>query len=180
MPRPWAAIAGLAALAVLAAPAGARAPVTAQARLAGRFALTGRVTYALSIPGEHTGQQVSRTWVFTARCPSGRCARELLVRGRGPGMPRVSLTLALRGPGYYVGRGVFYAPLRCGGRIYRPGERVHYRVGVRITAAGPVLGQLLATSIRASYASGTRDNLTPCVALIGQRDAATYQGSLAG
>jgi hypothetical protein len=158
--------------------AGARAPFAVPARLQGTFAMTGQISRAVNVPGERAGHRVSRTWVFTSLCPTGPCAQVLVVRGRGRGVPRVKAVLTLHSPGYYIGQAVFYAPLRCGSRIYRPGERVHYRLAVRITAATPVAGQAMATTLVASYASGTRDNMTPCVDPVGQRDAASYAGAL--
>lgn len=150
-----------------------------QARLAGLFTMHGVVTFAQSIPGEHTGEHISRRWVFAPACTTGACSRIKLTRGRGIGLPTVSVELVRRSRGYYVGSGIFYAPLICGGRTYRPGERVHYTVSVRVTAAELIDGQLVADAIRASYSSRLRDNLTPCVGLFGQADAARYTGVLA-
>lgn len=147
-----------------------------QPRLQGAFAMTGRITAAVNIPGERAGQSVSRTWVFTPKCAAGACAQVLLGRTRGPGLPPINVLLTFQSPGFYTARGTFYAPLRCAGRTHRPGERVQYRVGVRITATATVNGQLVVTAMRASYTSGRRDNLTRCVAPIGQRDSAQYTG----
>ena len=175
---------GVAVLTALTAPIAYAAPVRrgqpplppGQPRLQGAFAMTGRITAAVNIPGEHAGQTVSRTWVFTPKCGTDACAQVVLGRTRGPGLPPVSVLLSFQSPGFYTARGTFYAPLRCGGRTYRPGERVQYRIGVRVTATATVNGQLVVTAMRASYTSGRRDNLTRCVAPVGQRDSAQYTG----
>ena len=167
-----------AALCATAAGSGEAAASARQPRLAGLFSMNGLITYALSIPGEHAGQHVSRRWVFAPGCATGACAKVKLTRGRGVGLPRVTVELVRRSPGYYVANGVFYAPLRCNGQIYRPGERVHYTVAVRVTATEMINGKLVVSAIRASYTSGLRDNLTPCVGLLGQADAARYTGVL--
>lgn len=174
--------AGLAAACILLAAAGtgAAAAPSGQARLAGSFAMSGVITRARSIPGEHAGEKVSRTWVFNPSCASGPCDRIQLIRGRGRGLSRVAVTLRLRSPGYYTGAGTFYAPLRCAGRVHRPGERVHYTVAVRVTGTELAGGQLVVSAVRATYASHRRDNLTPCVAVLGQADVARYRGQLTG
>ncbi len=154
--------------------AGGAVPVpTSAARLTGTFLLAGRVTVADNVAGEHRGQGVRRTWIFTANCPAGPCATVTLVRRRVMGTDR--LMLRRTAPGYYVGYASFYRGLRCGSGIYRRGERVPFRITVRITQALVVNGQVLASRINASYRNQVRYNLTPCVAYLGH-DAASYHG----
>jgi hypothetical protein len=101
----------------------------------------------------------------------------VLVRQRGGGTD--SLVLHRTAPARYTGKGTFYAPLRCAGRKYRRGERVPFKVVVRVTAAMTSNGIVVATALRATYANPARVNLTPCVAFPGH-DAATYRGQLVG
>jgi hypothetical protein len=167
-----AAIPGVAVDAALAA----TAPLTARARLHGVFALAGRVTAADAIPGEQAGQQLYRTWAFTSACASGQCAAVALVRQRGTTADK--LTLRRQQPGYYVGSGAFYAPLRCGAVTWARGARVGFTIAVRVTAA--VSGRaVIATRVNATYTNTSRTNLTPCVGALG-RDAASYHGHLVG
>jgi hypothetical protein len=149
-------------------------PSISAARLGGTFLLAGTVTTADTVAGEHSGESVHRTWVFTPACASGPCGKVALVRDRAKGSDR--LTLHRTGPGYYVGYSNFYRPLRCGSGIYRRGERVPFRITVRITQAlVNSSGQVIASRIRASYRNQVRYNLTPCVAYLGH-DAASYHG----
>jgi hypothetical protein len=156
--------------------AGAATPATGGARLTGTFLITGRVTIADNVSGEHPGQTVHRSWVFTPACASGACGMITLVRGRAKGSDR--LVLHRRAPGYYVGYSNFYRPVKCGSGIYRRGERVPFRITVRITQVQVSGGQTTVTQISASYRNQVRYNLTPCVAYLGH-DSATYQGHLA-
>jgi hypothetical protein len=146
------------------------------ARLQGTFLLAGKVTVADNIRGEHVGEMVLRAWTFTPRCAAGACRTVTLVRRRSSGSDR--LLLSLRGPGYYVGSGSFYAPLRCGSRTYSKGEAAPFTITVRVTAAAISAGAIVATRVRASYMNRSRTNLTPCVAPPGD-DAASYHGHLA-
>jgi hypothetical protein len=162
-----------------AAASGAAGAVTppaltpANARLEGEFLLKGRVTVAVNVRGEHAGDNVSRTWAFTPTCPTGPCQTIGLVRRRATGSD--SLLLRLQSPGYYVGTGSFYAPLRCGGRVWRRGATVPFTIAVRVTNVVLAGGEVVAISIQASYANRSRSNRTPCVAALGH-DAATYSG----
>jgi hypothetical protein len=88
----------------------------------------------------------------------------ILVRQRANGTDR--LTLHKDGPNAYAGAGRFYAPLRCAGRIYRPGQSVPFKITVHVTATD---------HLNATYVNGTRINLTPCIAVLGH-DAARYTG----
>jgi hypothetical protein len=153
---------------------GPTAPV-ATARLQGAFQLTGRVRVAVGVQGERAGQFVNRVWTFMAPCASGPCTTVVLSRQRPPSTDMV--TLAERAPGSYAGSGIFYAPLRCGARVYPAGERVQYQLTVTVTAAELVGAGAVATSVSATYASQARTNLTPCV-FAPQHDAAVYAGGL--
>jgi hypothetical protein len=146
---------------------------TPDARLQGQFLLAGRVAVAAHVPGEHVGQVVSRTWSFTPGCPAGPCATVTLVRTRASGVDTV--TLYRRGPGYYAGSGSFFAPLRCAGRTYPNGAAVPFTITVRVTRTLPAPWPLLASRVSATYVNRSRQNLTPCVAVLGH-DAATYHG----
>jgi hypothetical protein len=149
-------------------------PTPGTARLQGQFALTGRVTVAKNVRGEHVGQQVKRTWIFTPQCPVGACQTISLVRRRGAGSD--SVQLRRRSPGYYVGTGSFFAPLQCGRDVWRRGASVPFTITVRVTAAALAGSEVVATRISASYTNRARVNRTPCVAVLGH-DAATYRGT---
>jgi hypothetical protein len=155
----------------------AATPLTARARLQGVFALAGRVTVADSIPGEQTGQTITRTWAFGSKCSSGPCSTVTLIRQRGTATDAV--TLRKRQPGYYVGSGGFYAPLRCGQTTYPRGALVPFTIAVRVTAAVRSGNVVVATRVRATYTNSSRQNLTPCVGALGH-DAASYHGHLVG
>lgn len=162
-----------------AAPASATTPGSgaAAARLQGTFAMTGRVTVARFVRGEHRGQIVQRSWSFAPGCAAGPCPAVVLTRLRAGGTDTV--VLKQRRPGVYSGRGRFYRPLRCGHRIYRPGERIPFVITVTIT--GTIVdptGATVASAISATYVNPRRVNLTPCVAGLGH-DAARYSGQLA-
>ncbi len=170
----WALIAAASA-AAQAPPAPPQPAPPAAARLEGPFLLAGRVTVATDVLGEHVGQRVSRRWTFTSPCPTGPCAQVALVRARAGG--RDHMILRQVSPGYYVGTGSFYSPLRCGTHIYSRGELVPFRITVRITAAEVLAGADVASTVRASYTNTSRTNLTACVGILGH-DAASYQGQL--
>lgn len=155
--------------------AGASAPVPiAAARLTGSFVLAGRVTVADNISGEHRGEVVQRTWTFSSSCAAGPCSRVTLVRQRARGSDR--LVLHRQAPGYYVGYSNFFRPVRCGSRVYRPGERVPFRITVRVTQALLATGgTVIASRVNATYRNQVRYNLTPCVAYLGH-DAASFHG----
>jgi hypothetical protein len=133
-------------------------------QLQGTFQMTGTVTVATNVRGEHVGQVVHRTWTFTPSCPAAPCATVILVRQRANGTDR--LTLHEDGPHAYAGDGRFYAPLRCAGRIYRPGQAVPFRITVHVTATD---------HLKATYVNDARINLTPCIGVLGH-DAARYAG----
>jgi hypothetical protein len=166
---------------VLAAPSAslAAAPTPpspfASARLQGQFRLAGRVTVAAHVVGEHVGDPVLRTWTFVSPCTAGPCRTVGLARTRAAGID--GLVLQELAPAYYVGHGSFYAPLRCGKRIYPNGGYVPFTISVTITAATVVNGVVIATAVNATYLNRARINLTRCFAVLG-RDAATYQGQL--
>jgi hypothetical protein len=154
------------AIVVLAATLGFAAGAAAQTapQLQGTFQMTGTVTVAANVRGEYVGQVVQRTWTFTPLCATAPCASVRLVRQRATGTD--TLTLQQTGPGTYTGAGEFFAPLRCMGRIYNPGQAVPFQITVGITATG----QLTAT-----YVNRARINLTRCIGVLGH-DAARYTG----
>ncbi len=153
----------------------AQPPLTGTARLEGQFQLTGRITVAHHVLGEQVGETVVRTWAFTPLCPVGPCQFVALTRQRGAGTD--SLVLHITAPDEYTGAGAFYAPLRCGKRIFPEGESVPFTIRVQITGASLVDGALVTTQLGATYTNRKRTNLTRCVAVPGH-DAAVYQGTL--
>ncbi|MDQ6811070.1 MAG: hypothetical protein M3Z95_04115 [Actinomycetota bacterium] len=158
-----------------AAAGSAEAQPSPPARLQGAFTMTGVVTVAHHVPGEHVGQQVTRTWTFAPLCPTVPCTTVQVLRTRINGSDTVVLNL--RPGGFYAGRGIFYLPLRCAGRRYPHGEQVPFKLTVRVTGKAVVNGTVIATGIVATYRNRTRKNLTPCVAVLGH-DAASYGGTL--
>lgn len=167
--------AGAAALAGLPAPAAAQSSPLGTARLAGQFAMSGQVTSAVHVRDERRGQSVRRTWTFTPLCAAGACDQISLLRQRAAGSDR--LVLVREGPAHYTGRGSFYVPLRCDGRLYRRGELVPFTIDVRVTHATAFGPAPAADAINATYTNRSRRNLTPCVAIPGH-DAAQYRGQL--
>jgi hypothetical protein len=159
------------AVATFAGAASAQAP-TSDALLKGAFRMSGRVTVASNVRGERVGQLVTRTWTFTPQCASAPCPTVQLVRGRGNGTD--TLTLQQTRTGAYAGSGLFYAPLRCSGRIYPRGQEIPFRISVRITATDGTR----ASAISATYVNRERTNLTPCIGVLGH-DSARYVGLLA-
>jgi hypothetical protein len=151
------------------------APISA-ARLQGRFQLAGRITTAVNVAGERRRQTFSRIWTFTPGCAAGPCTSVTLTRPRAGGSDTVVLTE--RKPGQYAGRGQFYAPLRCRGRVNPRGELVPFEITVTITSAVvDSSGGVLAGRINAAYTNRGRRNLTRCVEPP-SHDAATYHGHL--
>jgi hypothetical protein len=170
---------GLGPLAMLAVPSPAAAatappdPLAAQARLGGAWAMLGQVTRAVGIPGERRGETVSRTWTFTPLCPVGQCPTVALQRNRSAGTD--SLVLTRRSPGYYMGTGSFYAPVRCHRVSYRKGQLVPFTITVRITAAVAAGAAVDATRVTATYRNRKRIGLTRCVSPPSY-DSASYVG----
>jgi hypothetical protein len=162
---------------VLLATAGLSASASAQppapdAPLRGSFQMSGKVTAARDVRGEHVGQLVVRTWTFTPQCSIAPCASIQLTRGRASGTD--TLTLERTGPETYAGSGLFYAPLRCSGRIYARGQEIPFRITVRVTATNGTA----VSAISATYVNRERTNLTPCIGVLGH-DSARYVGQLA-
>ncbi len=169
------ALVGCAVLATAAAASG-QPPVPAT-QLQGTFQMAGTVTDAQYVRGEHVGETVQRSWTFTPLCSVGTCPTVRLVRNRARGIDRLTLTAV--GPRAYAGTAQFYAPLRCAGRIQRPGQAIPFQIRVHVTAIGPAPGGgTMATAITATYTNTSRLNLTRCVAVLGH-DAASYTGTLA-
>jgi hypothetical protein len=154
-----------------AASAAAQTPAT-DALLKGTFQMSGRVTGAKNVRGERVGQVVTRTWTFTPQCAAAPCAAVQLVRARANGTD--TLTLEQTRTGAYAGSGVFYAPLRCSGRLYPNGQEIPFRITVRVTATNGTV----ASAISATYVNRKRTNLTPCIGVLGH-DSARYTGLLA-
>jgi hypothetical protein len=155
-----------------AAGAGAQAatpPPDPAAQPQGTFQMSGTVTVAQNVRGEHVGQVVARTWAFAPGCQAAPCATLRLVRNRKTGAD--TLTLKRTRPGTYSGTGVFYAPLRCSGRIYPRGEEIPFRITVRVTASNGTA----ASAISARYVNRQRTNQTPCIGVLGH-DSARYTG----
>jgi hypothetical protein len=157
-------------LAGAAGVASAQGP-TSDALLKGTFQMSGRVTVADNVRGERVGQVVTRTWTFTPQCATAPCATVQLVRGRAAGTD--TITLQQTPAGTYTGSGLFYAPLRCSGRIYPRGQEIPFRITVRITATNGSE----ASAISANYVNRRRTNLTPCIGVLGH-DSAHYVGLL--
>ncbi|MGN6871353.1 MAG: hypothetical protein ACTHMY_23395 [Solirubrobacteraceae bacterium] len=168
---PRIAAASVLAILAVAGPASAQTPTT-DALLKGKFQMSGRVTVAHNVRGEWVGQVVTRTWTFIPQCATAPCAAVQLVRGRSGGTD--TLTLQQTPTGSYTGSGLFYAPLRCSGRIYPQGQEIPFRITVRITATNGAV----ASAISASYVNRERTNLTPCIGVLGH-DSAHYVGLLA-
>jgi hypothetical protein len=165
-------LAAASVLAILASAGAASAQTpTRDALLTGRFQMSGRVTVAQNVRGERVGQVVTRTWTFVPQCATAPCDAVQLVRGRANGTD--TLTLQQTPTGTYAGAGVFYAPLRCSGRIYPRGQEIPFRITVRITATNGTA----ASAISASYVNRERTNLTPCIGVLGH-DSAHYVGLL--
>jgi hypothetical protein len=150
----------------------------AHIRLAGAFTMTGRITAAHAVAGEHVGETVTRTWTFLPTCPAGQCLIEGLERSRAVGVDTTRLRRrSISVLNAWTGEGSFFAPLMCGSRLYPRGERVFFRITVRITGSTLVAGAPVATAVRASYKSYRRTNRTRCVLPAGH-DAAVYTGTL--
>jgi hypothetical protein len=151
-------------------------PAPTQARLEGTFELTGRVTVAHHVRGEHIGQFVHRTWMFTPLCATGPCAQVRLVRARATGTD--SLILVQTAPGHYAGSGRFFAPLKCAGKVYGAGEEIPFNIKVHITATATAPdGTTVASAVGATYVNKSRLNLTRCVIVLGH-DSARYSGQV--
>ena len=165
----------LTALALAVLPATVTASASAQptplASLTGTFQMSGKVTVAHNVRGERAGQIVQRTWTFTPQCTVAPCASVRLVRGRATGADTVTLTLQKSATETYAGTGVFYAPLRCAGHVYRQGQQIPFRITVRVTA----ITGTKASAISATYVNRSRTNLTPCIGVLGH-DSARYVG----
>ena len=159
---------------ILAAPSTAQ-PILPAQQLQGTFHMSGTVTVAVNIPGEWPGQPVTRTWTFTPLCSTAPCAKVELLRRRATGTDTVMLHAI--GPRAYTGVGRFNAPLRCTGRLYRPGEIVPFTIRVTVTATTRADTGIAASAIRATYVNTSRLNLTPCIGVFGH-DAARYTGQL--
>jgi hypothetical protein len=147
------------------------------ARLQGTFTMQGRITLAKNIFNEHRGQAVTRTWTFIPFCANGVCRAVTLTRQRSGRLIPNRLVLKRHGPGFYVGRGIFWVPLSCGGSVRPHGGLAYEKISVRITRVQSVGGVTYATGLHASYVNPIRKNMTGCPGGIGH-DAARYTGQL--
>ncbi len=160
------------------AASGAAAPLPpGSPGLTGQFQLSGVITAAKHVRGEHRGQRVQRAWTFTPQCSVGPCSTVTLVRRRRVGTDTTVLTAT--SPTTYTGQGLFYAPLRCAGRMRAHGEAVPFTITVTVTATTTVAGAPIASQIHATYVNRRRRNLTRCIDVTGH-DAAAYDGQLVG
>jgi hypothetical protein len=144
-------------------------------RLDGEFAMKGKITRAVRVKGEHEGDKVARTWLFTSKCDSGPCDEVILHRHRGK--KRVDRVLLDRkGPGEYAGKNKFHFPIRCAGRVHEHGGEARVKIEVTVTDAG---ADGVATKVKAKYDNPRRINHTQCGddGDLG-RDAARYTGHL--
>jgi hypothetical protein len=163
------------AAAALALPAATSAADPVDGRLDGEFGMKGTITRADHVKGEHEGQTVSRTWLFTSKCESGPCDDVVLHRHRGE--KRVDrIVLNRDGPGEYSGKNKFHFPIRCAGRTYRRGGEARVKIAVTVTAAD---ADGIATDVKARYTNPRRINHTQCGddGDLG-RDGARYTGHL--
>jgi hypothetical protein len=168
-------VAALAGGAAVATATAAAQPTPTESRLAGTYQMTGRITAAKYVRGEHVGEMVQRTWMFTPLCVSGPCAQVRVYRGRRTATDTLILTQTT--PGNYAGTGTFYAPLSCAGKVYSSGEEVPFTINLAITATTTAPdGTILASQITAEYVNKSRVNLTPCVIVLGH-DSARYTGT---
>jgi hypothetical protein len=161
---------------VVAATVATPAAAATGGRLQGSWTMDGRVTRAKGVRGEHPGQHVRRTWVFTSSCPSGACRTVKLRRERAGGN-FTPLVLKRKRVNRYAGRGRFFFALRCNGTTYPHGGVAHYTLRLNVTNAAPVQDKSFATAISAAYTNGRRVNRTPCPGALG-RDAGIYSGGL--
>jgi hypothetical protein len=148
------------------------------ARLQGTFTMHGVLTTADHVYGEHRGEHVQRSWTFTPQCGTGSCQQVVLERQRSGKLIADVLVLERQTPDLYLGRGRFWVPLRCGGRVIAHGGLAKETISVRITQTATVGATIFATAVSAKYDNPTRVNLTRCPGGIGH-DAARYQGQLA-
>ncbi len=176
------ALAAVLALAVASSPAaalsGGAARISAgDARVIGTFAMVAKVTTAVRVSGEHTGQTLRRTWTIRpSACEASLCRRLTLRRERSLGIVEL-IGLQRTGRGRYAGSGGFYVPLSCLGRTYRLGSRVPFRITLTVTATVRVQATRFARRIKATYVNPARSDDTPCP-LGPSHDAARYTGTL--
>jgi hypothetical protein len=165
----------VAVLAILASAALARAADPVDGRLDGQFRMHGTVTRAQHVRGEHEGQTVKRNWEFTSKCTAGPCDSVVLHRHRSA--KKVDrLVLGRDGPGEYSGKGKFFFPIRCAGRVHKHGGEARVKIAVKVTSATLVDGQLVADEISAKYSNPKRINHTQCTHGSLGHDGASYTG----
>jgi hypothetical protein len=163
------------AVAAVALPAAAPADNPVDGRLDGEFRMKGTITEAVRVKGEHEGDKVTRTWLFTSKCDSGPCDEVILHRHRGK--KRVDrVVLDRKRAGVYRGKNKFHFPIRCAGRVHEHGGEARVRIEVTITATNAAG---IATDVEAKYTNPRRINHTQCGddGDLGH-DAASYDGRL--
>ncbi len=161
-----------------ASPNAGVARTSRNARVVGVFAMVARVTTAVGVRGEHSGQTLQRIWVTqSGKCSGSICQRLTLYRQRSAHIVE-RVELQRTGPGRYAGTGRFYVALSCLGRVYRLGSRVPFRITLSVTAAVRVQSVRFARKIKATYVNPARSDSTPCP-LGASHDAARYTGRLA-
>lgn len=160
---------------MLVAPGAAAAAARVDARPLGSVEMRGRVVQAEKVRGERVGQVVRRRWTLVPDgCVGSVCQAIHVDRERGD-KRHDQLTLTRVAPGRYRGKGVFYAPLRCQGRVYVRGSRVPYRITLTVTQATRVQSIAFARQMTATYLNRGRQDLTPCP-LGPSHDAGRYHG----
>ncbi|MGA9856677.1 MAG: PKD domain-containing protein [Solirubrobacteraceae bacterium] len=174
-----AALAGLATLLAVAGPALAarpRPPRPVDARLSGAYIMRGRIVSAVRVPGEHSGQAVTRRWAFTGTaCGRQSCRGLVLTRQRSANLTD-RVVLRRTGPGRYKGSGRFYVALECRGALYPQGELAPYTVTVTIARTVTIQGIRIATRLTATYTNRSRTDRTICP--VGpSHDSARYTGA---
>jgi hypothetical protein len=163
------------AAAAVALPALTASADTVDGRLDGEFAMKGTITRAVRVRGEHEGDKVARTWLFTSKCESGPCDEVILHRHRGK--KRVDrVVLDRKAAGEYTGKNKFHFPIRCAGRVHEHGGEARVTIEVKVTEAD---ADGVATKVKAKYDNPRRINHTQC----GDdrdlgKDAARYTGHL--
>jgi uncharacterized membrane protein len=156
------ALLSLASGTIAAQPARHRHSGGVDARVIGTFEMLARVTVAVNVRGERPGEILHRRWTIVPERCSGSVCELLSVERQRSDHRHSRLTLHRVGRGYYKGRGVFYAALRCEGRVYRHGSRVPYVITLRVRKTTIINGVRFATRVTASYINRFRSDSTPC------------------
>lgn len=148
------------------------------AHIQGTFKMRARVTVAVNVLGEFSGERLTRRWSITPFGCAGNVCGALLMTRRRADHRRDRLVLTRISAGRYAGLGTFYTGVVCRGRTYRRGVRVPYRIVVSVRRTTVVGGVRFARTIAARYINRRRVDRTPC-RLGPSHDAARYSGGLA-